>query len=139
MEKIPHGSDDYIDWIAICNGLNSKEYVLEVENTSIPWYAYRIGPNTYLWRYQANKWDADNVAEGLKEYPFANGCLYVDSVFSLYLRRQDPYGKNSLASTKPLTAVSDNDTREATCLRDLVGVVPQLPPVYYKDDSLSIC
>lgn len=141
MEKIPHGVDGYMDWIAMCSALNNGTFALESENTDIPDYAYRISDNTYLWRRTTNAWDIDNETEGLSEYPFANGCLYIDNVYNLFVRRQDPYGCNRLYDGEPKTAEiqgpgNDLET-ESAC--DIVSPLPEEPVELYKDDSLAIC
>ena len=140
MEKIPHGADGYMDWIAMCGALNNGTYVLESENTDIPDYAYRISDNTYLWRRPTSAWDIDNETEGLSEYPFANGCLYIDNVYNLFVRRQDPYGCNRLYDGEPKTAVTiGTASLETESVCDIVSPLPEEPVEIYKDDSLAIC
>ena len=37
--------------------------------------------------------DVDGIVE---EYPFANGCLYVNKRIDIFLREQDPFGENGI-------------------------------------------
>lgn len=142
MDRVHNGNGIYINWMDICDGLNNGTMVLEVENSGIPEYAKRIGKNTYLWRNITNKWDLDNTTVGLEEFPFANGKLYVDSVFNMFVRRQDPYGCNRLHDGKDKTAAGEHDWSDSiytTCPNDAVSDIPTEPDGLYKDDSFSIC
>ena len=143
MDRVHHGNGLYVNWMDICSALNSGTMTIEIKNVGIPEYAKRVSPNTYLWRDVTNPWDIDNLTEDVEEFPFANGCFYIDKAFNLFVRRQDPYGCNRLyeGGAKAATGVSDGHEVEieTECLSDIVSVLPDESAEIYKDDSFAIC
>ena len=76
---------------------NPSSYRLYKREGDVPSYA-RIssdGSGLYRWRevVQNGFEDVDGIVE---EYPFANGCLYVNKRIDIFLREQDPFGENGI-------------------------------------------
>lgn len=77
----------YIDYEDLANLINNGTIVVRRRNPEIPNYAKKVGMGTFFWR----------VPERVEsEFPFANGCLYIEHNMPLYLKRQDPEGINGL-------------------------------------------
>lgn len=70
--------------------------VLRKPNYIIPTYADEVndGSGRFLWRETNNVGNIDNVQ--LEEYPFTNGCFYVEKHIDFFVRRQDSFGYNGL-------------------------------------------
>ena len=140
METVPHGTSPYVSWHDICEGLGNGQYALNVLNTGIPGYAARVKSNTYLWRNQTDIWDTDNQTDGLEEFPFANGHLYIDKVFNLFVRRQDPYGCNLLNDqTARHAETASGETADTQCMCDPISQIQDELVDLYKDDTFAIC
>lgn len=79
--------------------LSSYVCKLYNKNIIIPPYAEIIPGKTgsYRWRdiIQNGFEDGDDT---IKEYPFVNGCFYVNKDINIFLRRQDPFGEYGLSS-----------------------------------------
>ena len=78
---------------------NVDNYQLFLSNMAIPDYAEMMpdGDCSYRWREVVQNGFED--MEGIiREYPFTNGCLYVNADINLFLRRQDPFGEYGLSS-----------------------------------------
>ena len=84
----------YVDWVTICQKVMSGEMKIRVMNEKVPSYASRIGDNLFMWRDVVNP--AELPENDVYKHPFANNAFYVDSLASVYLRRQDPEGINGL-------------------------------------------
>lgn len=73
-------------------------YKLYNRPTIIPGYAEMVSelPGVYRWRdlVQNGFEDSNNI---VPEYPFNNGCLYINKDINLFVRRQDPFGDYGLA------------------------------------------
>jgi hypothetical protein len=131
MQTISRDSDDYQDWISVCNNLNNGSYVLKSKNYKIPDYAVRLRTDTYIWRDSSNAWDIDNVDEDIKEYMFTNGCLYIDEAVNFFLRRQDPEKCNSLQWY---------NEAKYPCAADIEGERIGVTSNYaYKEEYTAIC
>lgn len=139
MSTIPHGTAPYVSWADICFRLESGQYTIEVENTLIPDHAFRIRPNTYLWRVPASQSEMSDQGSEPGVFPFANGHLYIDRVFNLFVHRQDPYGCNMLYDASPKTAYGEFTTVQTQCTCDIVSEIPNEPIEIYKDESFTIC
>lgn len=84
----------YMDWVSICEKIKTGDIKIRVKNEKVPSYASRIGENLFLWRNVVNP---VNLPESDKcKHVFSNGAYYVDTLTSVYLRRQDPFGINGL-------------------------------------------
>lgn len=73
-------------------------YKLYNRPTIVPGYAEMVSelPGVYRWRdlVQNGFEDSNNI---VPEYPFNNGCLYINKDINLFVRRQDPFGDYGLA------------------------------------------
>ena len=131
METISRDDDGYQDWIAVCTNINNGSYMLKSRNYTIPDYATRLRTDTYIWSDSANAWSIDNVDEDIKEYMFANGCLYIDGTVNFFLKRQDPEKCNSLQWY---------NEAKYPCAADIGGVRNSVASNYaYKDEYTAIC
>ena len=131
METISRDDDDYQDWIAVCTNISNGSYMLKSRNYTIPDYATRLRTDTYIWSDSANAWSIDNVDEDIKEYMFANGCLYIDGTVNFFLKRQDPEKCNSLQWY---------NEAKYPCAADIGGVRNSVASNYaYKDEYTAIC
>jgi len=78
---------------------NPGRYRVFAMRKDIPSYAQPIEgvDSAYRWRYIVQ--NGFETTEGvIEEYPFVNGCLYINKDINLFVRRQDPFGENGLAS-----------------------------------------
>lgn len=64
-----------------------------------PSYAINLGDGRFIWRDLLPIGDNDGQ-ENVLDYPFLNGCHYINSKFNLALGRQDPFGLYNLQSTE---------------------------------------
>lgn len=97
-------SDNYIfipydkDFMPNVSTLSIEDYELtKYSNKNIPLHSQDQYNGTCLWR------DIINDIQTDKEITFTNGRLYINKLFNIYLRRQDPFGhyglrKNSFPS-----------------------------------------
>jgi hypothetical protein len=68
---------------------------LFAKDASIPSYAEVVPGNTGTYRWR------DIIQNGFgdgKQYPFVNGCFYINKDINLFLRRQDPFGEFGLSA-----------------------------------------
>ena len=103
---------------------SKPKYVLRIKNPNIPSYAYEVGTNIYLWRDLLTVGNKDTV--NLQEYPFANGCFYVNKNINFFLKRQDPFGDNELYN-------------EEIIPNDIAGNVRKQDNYEYKSEEDRIC
>lgn len=103
---------------------SNPKYVLRIKNLSIPYYAYRIGANTFLWRDILNVGNKDVV--DLKEYPFANGHFYINKEINFFLKRQDPFNYNGLYNERKIPT-------------DIFGNIKKETKYEYKDEKHKVC
>lgn len=91
---LPHGitPDEVIE-----NGYN--RYLLYSRPDGIPGYAEVIPKNSGILRWRELVQNGFEDYDGtIREYPFTNGCLYVDKNINIFLRRQDPFGVYGLSN-----------------------------------------
>ena len=81
---------DGFNWVDMCQMINDGRLKIRRHNRDIPFYAVKVGENTYLWR-EILKPGNDKVQD-LEEYIFSNKSFYVNKSINFYLRRQDPNG-----------------------------------------------
>ena len=103
---------------------SKPKYILRVKNPNIPTYAYEVGTNIYLWRDLLTVGNKDTVK--LQEYPFANGCFYINKNINFYLKRQDPFGHNALYS-------------EDLIPNDIAGNILKQDNYEYKNEEHRVC
>jgi hypothetical protein len=76
---------------------NIDRYKLYTRDETIPSYATYIGDGCLLYRWRDVIQNGfEDVSDLVEEYPFTNGCLYVNKQINIFLRRQDPFGYNGL-------------------------------------------
>ena len=96
------GKAGEINWITLCLAIMNTErkntdsirLKIRAKNTEIPRYADEVQPNVFLWRPVLRI--GDMGADGIPDYPFTNGALYIHKDIDFFLRRQDPHGMNGL-------------------------------------------
>lgn len=72
------------------------------EKAEVPDYAEMTPGNSTSYRWRAVIPNGFEDVEGIiPEYPFVNGCLYINKGINLFLRRQDPFGDNGLFTQAP--------------------------------------
>lgn len=78
------------------SGLSNGSLSLIKLDTTKPDYAYALndGSGRYLWRNVRRVGDVNN--RELPEYPFTNGCFYIQKSIDFFLKRQDPFGYTGL-------------------------------------------
>jgi len=103
---------------------SNPKYVLRIRNKEIPYYAYKVSSNLYLWRDLLTVGDSNAV--DLPEYPFANGHFYVNKEINFFLDRQDPRGDNGLYSYELIP-------------NDIAGNIKKENIYEYKDITYSTC
>jgi hypothetical protein len=79
------------------NGVLTDNYKFYVRYESIASYATYIGDNggVYRWRNVIQN-GFEDISDLVEEYPFTNGCLYINKQINIFLRRQDPDGTRGL-------------------------------------------
>jgi hypothetical protein len=79
------------------NGILKNNYKLYIRYDNIPYYATYLGNSggIYRWRDVIQN-GFEDISDLVEEYPFTNGCLYVNSQINIFLRRQDPDGTRGL-------------------------------------------
>jgi hypothetical protein len=84
------------------NDANIASYKVYKRTTTIPSYAeIGVGNNSsYRWREIVQN-GFEETAGLIQEYPFVNGCLYVNTDINIFLRRQDPFGDYGMAMACP--------------------------------------
>ena len=103
---------------------SSPKYVLRIRNREIPYYAYKVSANLYLWKDLLTVGSKEVI--NLQEYPFANGHFYINKDINFYLKRQDPFGYNGLYNEDILPA-------------DMFGNIEKENNYEYKDITHNIC
>lgn len=103
---------------------SKPKYVLRIKNEEIPFYAYKVDSNLYMWRDLLTVGDKD--VTNLEEYPFANGHFYINKDINFFLKRQDPFGDNGIYS-------------EELIPNDVAGNVKNVNNYEYKDETHRIC
>jgi hypothetical protein len=86
-----------INWVRLCTWINSedrKTLYIQKLNNNITNYADETNGKMFVWRNVLRPGDID--ANVLKEYPFANGCFYVNREINFFLQRQDPFNEYGL-------------------------------------------
>lgn len=121
-EQEHYATDDMINQTV--NDYYTPKYILRIKNTDIPFYAYKVGRNLYLWRDLLTVGNQDTL--NLKEYPFANGHFYINKEINFFLKRQDPFGNNGLYD-------------EELFPNDIYGNIKERNNYEYKDETNSIC
>lgn len=116
----------YVNWITTCERINDGVYKVRASNINIPSYAIRIDMNTFLWREIIRSGSVNAV--NIPEYPFYNGCLYINQDIRLYLRRQDPFGWSGLYTGKM------NDV-----FADKMGTPMEESPIGYIEEKEAEC
>jgi hypothetical protein len=90
-----------INWVRLCTWINSEDrktlYIYKLNN-NITNYANQTEGKLYVWRNVLRPGDTE--ANVIKEYPFANGCFYVNSEINFFLQRQDPFNEYGLYAGK---------------------------------------
>ena len=94
-------------------------YKMFKPDETIPTNAYlvRDGSCRYIWRDLIRNGYDNNMGTDVEHYPFANGRLYVNSTFNLFVRRQDPhdyvnfYSKH-FTTLHPIAYPYDNEPKE---------------------------
>lgn len=117
----------------ICDILRGKyesiNFQLRRYNNEIPFYASKTpNKNRYMWRVLNNVGNRDNVS--LPEYPFANGCFYINQDINFYLKRQDPFGKLGLYYEGDVNSIIPNDP---------FGTILTPSEYEYKEESEVTC
>lgn len=72
-----------------------------------PSYASRLGDGRFIWRDLLDIGVNDGQGETL-DYPFLNGCHYINSCFTLALERQDPFNFYGIQHTPFPSDVAGN-------------------------------
>lgn len=103
---------------------SKPKYILRVKNNEIPFYAYKVDSNLYIWRDLLTVGNKDAV--NLDEYPFANGHFYINKAINFYLKRQDAFGNNNLYS-------------EDLIPNDISGNIKKGNNYEYNDGTHSVC
>lgn len=94
LRLAPHG----VSVNAIISGGSDSYYVYSKPET-IPGYAEMIPKNSGILRWRELVQNGFEDVEGvITEYPFTNGCLYVNRNINIFLRRQDPFGLYGLSN-----------------------------------------
>ena len=108
------------------NDYGQPRYIMRLKNIDIPHYAYEVGENSniFLWRDVLNIGNKDTVE--LTEYPFANGHFYINKEINFFLKRQDPFGYNSLYASELYP-------------NDIFGNVKEENIYEYKDETNVVC
>lgn len=75
---------------------NVSNYRIYNKPASAPSYATVSKNGILRWRNVCQN-GFEEIAQTIEEYPFTNGCFYVNKNINLFLRRQDPFGKFGLA------------------------------------------
>lgn len=92
--------------IVTVNTDNLTNYRIYKKPVGIPSYAQisEDGSGIYRWRniVQNGFEDVDGIIE---EYPFTNGCLYVNKLINIFVRRQDPFGWYGLTNISGIPAI----------------------------------
>ena len=68
---------------------------------NLPVYSDSLGDGRYLWRDVLDIGVSDAIESNL-DYPFLNGCHYINKEIILPLKRQDPFGKYNLLYSENL-------------------------------------
>ena len=116
----------------ICDILNKKyetiSFKLRRYNNEIPYYASKtLNKNRYMWRLLNGVGNKDNI--NLQEYPFANGCFYINQDINFYLKRQDPFNLFGLYY----------EGGESIVPNDIFGSVLTPSNYEYKEESEATC
>ena len=96
---------DGFNWADMCQMIKDGRLQIRRNNRDIPFYAVKVGANTYLWR-EILKPGNDKVQD-LEEYIFSNKSFYVNKNINFYLRRQDPNGLYGLLANDADYVVPD--------------------------------
>jgi len=77
-----------------------------IKTINLPSYAINVGDGRYLWRDLLDI-GINDIKENVVDYPYVNGVHYINSNFSISLKRQDPFNLYGILHTK---FPSDNPT-----------------------------
>lgn len=98
-------------------------YRLYSQNAQIPSYATLAtdASGQYKWR-EVQQNGFETLDGQIIEYPFVNGCLYINKAINIFVRRQDPFSQNGLAETNGIDVLkgtrSDKENTTDTSVKE---------------------
>lgn len=126
----PSFKDNKYNYISFCQIMNrtmeERRFKVYRKNQNIPNYAVESKPNMFLWRNVLNT--RESISEGMEDYSFSNGHIYIHTHIPFKLMRQDPHNMNGLYCSADVKFPND-----------VSGITKPVSSKSYKTEENSSC